>query len=690
MNRHRLNYLHVDLLRSFRFIVTLSAFVFPMLVFAQIEPCDSIYAEGMRYVKKKDYQAAVAVFTNIEKPEGDLLYDPCYVKSVYFLARSHGKLANNFEVIRGLEEYLSFPEEVTDSSLREKSISLLPDLYREVGLYEKSHRKHLQLLAYRDSIRDSSGLAKSYYELGTLFHDQNNYIQAIDYYEKSVKLCQVLQDSLHILGGYSALGTNHRENNDLEKAYEYNQAALELIPQMSTEKLKKTSVLRPYAEMNMGSLLLAMGVLDRAQVHLENSISLFKELGYKQGLTSAYLDYGLLFEQKGQPEKAIAIFEEGLALSDEISAVVRQSEFHQSLANSYWENNALESAYFHLSTYVGLKDSIVNAEQQKRMDQVQFKYELEKKGREIGYLNQELDLLQRKEAIDRRFRHFYIASFALVLLLLTLFIYWYRLQKAHNSILSEKNDKINQQNDLLSHLNAELKQFAYIASHDMREPLRSIGAFSSLLERKHGGKLDESGKEYLTFIKDAVNRMSALLTDLLDYSKINSQQATEWIDMKGIIQTVKSNLNHQLMTTEGDIVMQRKGIPYLKAVPTQMMQLFQNLISNSLKFRKPDENPVVEVAGYAHDGGHVITVKDNGIGIDPQYQDKIFGMFSRLNNKDKFEGTGIGLATCKKIVQQHGGKIWVESEEGVGSTFYIWMPKKMVTFSEKKTMVAAN
>ena len=368
----------------------------------------------------------------------------------------------------------------------------------------------------------------------------------------------------------------------------------------------------------------------------------------------------------------------------------REAEFHHALAIGYQRIDRIEDAYPHLSQYASLKDRIVNQEQQKRMDQVQFKYELEKQGREIGLLNQEVELLHRKEAIDRRFRQFYIASFALVALLLALFIYWYRLQRAHNSILQEKNEKINQQNDMLQHLNAELKQFAYIASHDMREPLRSIGAFSSLLQRRHGEKLDESGKEYLSFIREAVDRMSALLTDLLDYSKINSQQSTEWIDMKGIIQTVKSNLNHQLTTTEGEIVVQRKGIPYLDAVPTQMMQLFQNLISNSLKFRKPDINPVVEVAGFSQDGGHVMTIKDNGIGIDPKYKEKVFGMFSRLNNKEKFEGTGIGLATCKKIVQQHGGKIWVESEEGVGSTFFIWMPKKRVTFSEKKTLAVAS
>ncbi len=690
MNRHKLNYFVLDA----RLILSRSLLslllILPLLLVAQDPPCDTLFVHGKKLANQRQYEDAIDLFSQISSSDGDLQFPTCYVESIYFMARCYGLLSNNIEAIKGLEMYLDFPSEVVDSARRELAQSLIPDLYRQVGLYEQSHLKHLDLLAYRDSIQDSLGIAKSFYELGTLFHDQDNYVQAIDYYEKSVSLCQMLKDSLNIVSGYNALGTNHRENNELERALEYNQAALDLIPTISGKKLKNRKRLQPYAEMNMGSLLLAMKEYDRAKEHLDNSIKLFKEIGETAGLASAYLDYGHLLEELGTQQEAIDIFKEGLAIAESMQAINREAEFHHALAIGYQRIDRIKDAYPHLSQYATLKDRIVNQEQQKRMDQEQFRYELEKQEREIGLLNQELALLQRKEAIDRRFRQFYIASFGLVALLLALFIYWYRLQRAHNTLLQEKNEQINQQNDMLQHLNAELKQFAYIASHDMREPLRSIGAFSSLLQRRQGDKLDDSGKEYLGFIREAVDRMSALLTDLLDYSKINTQQATEWIDMKSIIQTVKSNLNHQLTTTEGKIELQRKGIPYLDAVPTQMMQLFQNLISNSLKFRKPEVKPVVQVAGYAQDGGHVITIKDNGIGIDPKYKEKVFGMFSRLNNKDKFEGTGIGLATCKKIVQQHGGKIWVESEEGKGSTFFIWMPKKRVTFSEKKTLAVAN
>lgn len=688
MNKHKLDFLRPQLTRVLQRLLILYALCLPAIVYAQEISCDSMYNYAMDFVHANSPELAIEAFNRIiPKEETDLKYDTCHVKAVYAIARLQLRLANNVEAIKGLEKYLSFPVEVTSPKARYKSRSHIPDIYRQVGLYERSFEEHMELIAYRDSIEDSIGLAKSYYEIGKLFHDQGNHDKAIEYLEQSLELCTILGDTTRILSCYSALGTNNRKLGKLDKALEYNQAVLDLIPKAGLHPRNK---LYPYAVVNMGSLLLSMGKLEEAAVHMEKGIELTKKIAYKPGLVTAYLDYGRLFEQQGANYKALEVFEEGLAIAQELKSVAQQGEFHQCLSELYYTMNKVDDAYLHLSVYTELKDSIISQEQQKWMAQVGFKYELEKNEREIVFLNQEVDLLQKKKIIDRRFLQFYIASFALVLLLLGLFVYWYRRQKAYNTILQEKNEKINEQNDLLSHLNAELKQFASIASHDMREPLRSIGAFSSLLSRQHGEKLDQSGKDYLNFINEAVRRMTALLTDLLDYSKINSQQAAEWIDLKGILQTVVSNLHYQIMTKDGKVEINRKAVPLVKAVPTQMMQLFQNLISNALKFRKEDVPPVVTIDGYAQDGGYVLVVRDNGIGIDPAYKEKVFGMFNRLNNKDKFEGTGIGLATCKKIVQQHGGKIWVESEEGVGSAFHIFMPKKAVTFSQKKVLSSVS
>ncbi|NET34085.1 MAG: tetratricopeptide repeat protein [Cyanothece sp. SIO1E1] len=323
--------------------------LFPILLLAQEPPCDTLYSQGKKLVKKRKYEQAIDLFSSIPPPDGDLQFNECYVESVYLMARCYGRLTNNIEAIKGLEIYLDFPMEVVDSTRRELARSRIPDLYRQVGLYEESHRKHVSLLAYRDSIQDSIGIAKSLYELGTLFHDQNNYVQAIDYYEQSVTLCKALKDSINILSGYSALGTNHRENNDLERALEYNQAALDLIPTITGENLEKKNRLQPYAEMNMGSLLLTMKEYDRAKEHLDNSIRLFKKIGDTRGLASAYLDYGNLLEELGTQQEAIDVFKEGLTIAEGMNATNREAEFHHALAIGYQRIERIRDAYDHLS-----------------------------------------------------------------------------------------------------------------------------------------------------------------------------------------------------------------------------------------------------------------------------------------------------------------------------------------------------
>ncbi|MEZ5043122.1 MAG: ATP-binding protein [Saprospiraceae bacterium] len=647
------------------------------------QSCEDLYVSGKELVDCKDYEEAIATFKAALPLDYELAYSACEVQAIYAISRCYLKLSNNIEALKFMERYLSYPEEVTDALTRMKVMASIPDIYRQLGLFERSLEEHVKLLTLRDSLHDTIGLAQSNYELGTLFYDQENYVQSNAYFETSLNFGEELKDTIVILNCYSALGSNHHKMGNLGRALYYNEAALDLG---ANTKLKNGNLLLAYAEMNMGSLMFSMENLIPAEVHLKRSIELFKTIGYKPGLASAHLDYGILKEKAGDLKVALAVFQEGLVIAKEIKSITKEGEFHQSLSALYQQLNQIDSAYYHLEMYSILKDSIINQEQQKRMDQVQFKYELEKNAREIEYLKQDIDLLNQKKVIDIRLRFLYIASFLLVLLALAFTIYGYKFQKDNNAKLTERNEKINEQNDQLTHLNAELKEFAYIASHDMREPLRSIGAFSSLLERQHGAKLDQSGKEYLTFIRDAVNRMTLLLTDLLDYSKINSQQAAEWVDLRGVIQTAISNLHYQIEAKEGRVEINHKSIPYVKAVPTQMMQLFQNLISNALKFRKEEEAPFVFIDGYLDDNGYVISIKDNGIGMDPQYKDKIFGMFSRLNNKDQFEGTGIGLATCRKIVTQHNGRIWVESEEGVGSTFFIWIPKKGINFSQRKVL----
>lgn len=225
----------------------------------------------------------------------------------------------------------------------------------------------------------------------------------------------------------------------------------------------------------------------------------------------------------------------------------------------------------------------------------------------------------------------------------------------------------------LSRSNAELQEFAKIAAHDLQEPLKSVQGFVDLLKRRHAESLGEDGKRFLTFIDDAVIRMEQLIRGVLEHSKIRSHEKRfEPIDLNDVVQEVRDNLSVSIEQTGAKIICD--DLPSVVADKLQMVQLFQNLTANALKFRAPDTTPEIHISWRRENGDFQFSVKDNGIGMDSRYLNKIFGMFSRLNAKTEYPGTGIGLAICKKIVEHHGGVIWAESELGEGSQLCFILP----------------
>jgi PAS domain S-box-containing protein len=239
-------------------------------------------------------------------------------------------------------------------------------------------------------------------------------------------------------------------------------------------------------------------------------------------------------------------------------------------------------------------------------------------------------------------------------------------------IKAEENLKVL--NEQLTTSNKELEQFAYIASHDLQEPLRMVSSFMQLLNKKYKPQLDETAKQYIDFAVDGAERMKALIIDLLSFSRIGiEKQINDTVNLNIIIDEVKLNLAASI--TESNAKIKAGTFPVIQANKIQMLQLFQNLISNAIKYRS-ERTPEIEI-GYNEESTHYIFyVKDNGIGIDSNYFDKIFIIFQRLHNKTAYPGTGVGLSICKKIVEKHGGKFTVESEPGAGSIFNFSIPKK--------------
>ena len=222
--------------------------------------------------------------------------------------------------------------------------------------------------------------------------------------------------------------------------------------------------------------------------------------------------------------------------------------------------------------------------------------------------------------------------------------------------------------------NAELEQFAYVTSHDLQEPLRMISSYAQLLQKRYGGQLDANADDFIGFMVEGVKRMRRLIFDLLEYSRVtNKNHPFEEFDAAEAVEAALANLAAAIKESKARISL--GGLPVIWGDRTQFIQLIQNLVGNALKYHHPNRAPHITITSEEEETGWCFTVSDNGIGIESQYFERVFKMFQRLHTRDQYDGTGIGLAICKKIVDRHEGHIWVDSVAGEGASFVITLPK---------------
>lgn len=257
----------------------------------------------------------------------------------------------------------------------------------------------------------------------------------------------------------------------------------------------------------------------------------------------------------------------------------------------------------------------------------------------------------------------------------------------------QAREQLDEQTAELQRSNTELEQFAYVASHDLQEPLRKVASFCQLLEKRYGDKLDERGLEYIGFAVDGAKRMQVLINDLLTFSRVgrlNTSESEVGLDKK--LDNGLANLAIALEESHAEIVRPEEGLPRVLGDPTLLTMLWQNLIGNAVKFRHADRAPRVviecERGTGEHDGFWVLTVSDNGIGIPAEFAEKVFVIFQRLHGRDAYSGTGVGLALVKKIVEYHGGTIWIDTAYTEGTRFRFTLPVLAPTSDEKDDVAA--
>ena len=612
-------------------------------------------------------------------------------ESLFGIALSHQRRNNFQEALEKYKMLIELNKGIIEPLKKASAFTQISSIYQALGDYEKAFENQMQALHLNEMKNDSLGIANSQYNIGTIFYYQTRYERAHNYYQKAYAICNALKNERFIYSCLAALGSVNEKLENYDKSLEYNTKSLELARKLNY----KTGI--AYALGNIAMNYLKQKDFIKAEQFLKESVGLKLDLEDKWGAIGTQIDLSKLYIQWQKPKQALPILEAALEMAKELNSKTRQLDIYKNMADVYDQLEAPVKAYSFTKKYIALKDSVLNEKTVEEMGQSKRRYELQTKEYEIAMLKKENELLGKNEKIQK----LQIYIFAIAGLFFLSFLWWYKnklkyqsdmnkLLEEKNEILNIKNEEINIKNKQLEYSNENLEQFAYVASHDLKEPLRMISSFSSLLERRYKKQLDETGREFIHFITDAVSRMDILLTDILDFSRAGNQKSSpEIVAVEDIMFTIEANLKYQLNQFNGQIITQSQNLPAIKVHRTQLTQLLQNLVSNGMKFRG-ERDPIVIVDCVKKKNNFVFSIKDNGIGISKENLEAVFEMFRRLNTRDRYEGSGIGLATCKKIVASWGGDIWTESVEGEGSTFLFHIPNHQCSSRARISMMFFN
>lgn len=664
------------------------------------EIASNLLSVGKIQLKQKNHNAALKSFTKvIEYTHRSSLHAEAYFQ----IGKTYQKLEQHKLALENYLETLR-PQLIQHHKNIAQVYTPIANSYLALGEYEKAYDYQIRVLEIAENNGVLKQQGKVLYEIGTIFYYQDKFPEALTYYKKSLVLCEQLKNNQLISTCLGAMGSCYGQLGEIEQSLHYNQRYLALAQQVNYQPGIA------YGLHNIASNYVSQTKYGIAMQTLERSLSLKKELNDKWGMISGLELIAEIYTNQHQLDLALTTLDKALAIALEINAKPRLQDLHKAYVDIYSIKGDYKKAYQHLKSHIDIKDSIINAESLEEMADRKSRYEIHKRETEILSLKKDKTLLEKDQQIDLLYK----ISFGIIIFLLAviigIFYNRYRLQRQNFDLLEDKNEQIRlknealqqananqleithllaEKNELLNHHNAqieksnqrlsamnlELQHFTSVASHDLKEPLRMIGSYTSILKRRYIKNLDVSAQEFMGYITDATARMQALLDDLLSYSRAGSQRMEmEQVDLNDTLTIVHANLHHQLLDAGATLKVYNENLPAIQGSSTQMIQLFQNLVSNGVKF-SGERKPVVQIKCTEQARTHLIQIKDNGIGIPLEYQDKIFEMFQRLHNHNEYEGTGIGLATCKKIVERHAGKIWVDSIVGQGSTFNIELPK---------------
>ncbi len=617
-------------------------------------------------------------------------------RSIYYQARNLA-IANYFnEALDTLPEAIDMLKKISG---KEKELA---QCYILAGWTYKKLSKHHTALMYYDkgyklyeNLEDDRIKATLMLNIGSVHHGLGDIETAGRYYEETIVVNEKLNNVSGLVYCYNGLGYIHEVRKEYEEALADYSKAGELAGEDPVFIRIKSTVLHNMAVTNM-----KMGDLDKALEYMKETREIDINIGDELGL--AYVDMTTarirFMQSKKVASTSILRKVHETAIKFEDKQLQKQSAEY--LSEMYAELGMYKEAFEQHKLAGILKDSISSKDVQLKVKSLESKrqFELEQKKEEMA--QQEL-IFQNSLAYESKIKRILLGGLGILMLLAFVLYkaYWTTLSikkqlLVKNQNLKEAEEVLEQKNtDLKKYieLNVELEQFAGIASHDLKAPLKTIGGFMGILKRRFYNAAEDNYKSYFDMVERSAKSLNLLVDDLLQFSKANSQALSiERLLLKDVVNEVKENLDFSISQSKGQIKLENCN-KQLYADRIKIKQVLQNLISNALKFRDTERNPIIEVRSWEDESHIFVSVKDNGIGISEEHFDKVFEKFSRIKTEQEFEGTGLGLSICAKYVKKHEGDIWIERNEGHGVAFTFSISKSLCEAQEvSRPMIAAQ
>lgn len=588
-----------------------------LLGFSEFHYLQNEYDEAISFTSE-----ALGILTDTEE---ELLLLDVYTQSVRIYLRRH----EYGEILDYGTKTLELSKKYEDS---EKEFIGL----NAIAVYHGTKYDFKMAMLYFKNALDKSkeinyryGTAYCLINIGTIYANLFNYNEALERYMTVLDEYEdVLDDSTGLII-MNNVGNIYFTVSKLDDALDYFKRSLAIAESIHYTEMKAHTMAQ------ISRTLVAQKQYNEALQYAFKSEELIEESGNLEGKQINYITLGNIYYKLGDHDLAMKYVGKGIVCSKQVKDSVSEIRGYRLMSNIFQEKENYKKALDYQLIY----------------SQAQERYAMDQRNRQIIDIEIRYDFQQKEKEIE--------------------------LLKKYKETLVSQSDKIVEQNEQLLTANNDLMQFAYAVSHDLKEPLRMIGSYSQLIHRRYANQLDDSSGEFFDYVNEGVGRMTKLLDDLLKYATIGNREDEDWeeVDLKEILFVTKFNLKLSIEESNARIVADK--LPVINSNRAYISQLFQNLISNALKFRKPGESPEIRVQYEKIDNEHHISFQDNGIGIPAAALDRIFVIFQRLHKRNGYSGTGIGLSICMKIIERLGGAISVESEEGIGSKFTISIPEEL-------------